>query len=108
MKLVATYVSVWDGGTEISTPCFFDTEKNLAFDIESTDENIEDLDILDREYIELQDGTQIDTFTTDEDRNVVNGEFIDEPVSEETINKLADLAKKLTTDSYKIGTFYKK
>lgn len=73
----ATYVSVWDGGTEIRTSCKFDTNKNLAFDIESTDEEIEDLDFLDKEYIELPNGETVETFTTEDDRKVVDGSVED-------------------------------
>ncbi len=71
MVVNATYVSVWDGGTKIETSCQFDTEKKLAFDIESIDD-VEDLDILDEEYITIGD-QEIRTFTTDEDRNIING-----------------------------------
>lgn len=74
MIVIATYTSVWDGGTEIETTCKFDTVKNMAFDIESSND-VEGLDILDREYISLQDGTIIDTFfDKDNDRHIVNGE----------------------------------
>lgn len=71
MIVNATFVSVWDGGTKIETSCKFDTEKKLAFDIESIDD-VEDLDILDEEYITFGD-QEISTFTTDEDRNIING-----------------------------------
>jgi hypothetical protein len=73
----ANYVSIWDGGTEIRTECKFDTKKNLAFDIESTDENIEDLDFLDKEYIELPSGETVETFTTEDGRKVVDGSVED-------------------------------
>lgn len=74
MIVKAKYVSVWDGGTEIETSCSFDTEKKLAFDIESTDGD--DLDILEEEFIRI-DEQEIRTFTTD-DRNIVDGQLIDE------------------------------
>lgn len=58
-KIKATYVSVWDGGTEIRTACIYDPISKVISEIETTDEEIEDLDVLDREYIELPDGTEI-------------------------------------------------
>lgn len=79
MIVNATYISVWDGDTEIATSCKFDTEKNFVFDIESTDSGINDLDFLDREYICLDNGIEIDTFTTEESRNIVDGELVEEP-----------------------------
>lgn len=72
----ATYVSVWDGGNEVRTSCEYDPQKNLVFNIESTDD-VEDLDILDEEYIELSTGDVIKTFKTEDDRNVVDGQVED-------------------------------
>ncbi len=56
----ATFVSVWDGGTEVRTNCLYDADTNTAFDIETADVN--GLDILDEQFIELADGTEIRDF----------------------------------------------
>ena len=71
----ATYVSVWDGGEEIRTSCQFNPQTKHATDIESADVDGMDLEILDEEYIELTNGEIIKTFTTDEGRNVVDGQL---------------------------------
>lgn len=50
----AHYVSVWDdGSTEIITNCLVDLDNNTVFNVETTDEEIEDCDCLTREYIEI-------------------------------------------------------
>jgi hypothetical protein len=54
----ATYVSVWDGCIEITTSCNFNPETKNITDIEMVDGD--GLDILEREFIRLPDGTEID------------------------------------------------
>ena len=78
MKVKATYVSVWDGEETITSSCDFDTETNLASDIEQVDVEELDLCTLYREYIILPSCGEIDTFDTDEGRRIVDGECIDE------------------------------
>lgn len=56
----ATYVSVWDGGVEVRTKCFFNTETKEVSDIESADVN--NLDVCEDEFIELPNGTEIRDF----------------------------------------------
>jgi hypothetical protein len=53
----ATYVSVWDGGTEIRTACKYDPEANLVFDVEAAD--VGGLESLEDEFIELDDGAVV-------------------------------------------------
>lgn len=53
----ATYVSVWDGDTEIRTDCKWDDERMVAFDIGMVD--VSGIESLDREYVELPDGREI-------------------------------------------------
>ena len=54
----AQYISVWDGGVTIATDCLFDVEANEVYDIESVD--VDGLDICEREYVLLPDGTEIE------------------------------------------------
>lgn len=61
----ATYVSVWDGGIEIRTQCLFSRESSCVYDVESVDVN--GLDVLEEEFVELADGTEIRHFITEDD-----------------------------------------
>ena len=63
----ATYVSVWDGGIEVRTKCKYDTVIFDVTDIESAD--VDGLDVLEREYLILPNGTEIERedFTIDGD-----------------------------------------
>ena len=56
----ATFVSVWDNDTEISSSCLVDTETKEIFDIEVVDVEDMDLDICTEEYIIFSDGTRCD------------------------------------------------
>ncbi len=72
--MLATYVSVWDGGEEIRTLCDYDPETNTASNIEQCDD-VEDLDILEEEYIELPSGTIIRSFyNADTDEQIEGGQ----------------------------------
>lgn len=53
----AYFVSVWDGGQEIVTPCQFNTESGEVFNIEMVET---DVDILEREFIRFEDGKEIE------------------------------------------------
>ena len=62
-SIPVTYVSVWDGGTEIRTGALFNPETRLVHDIEiveGVDEDGEEVEILDRQYIELASGEIIE------------------------------------------------
>ena len=61
----AKYVSVWDGGTSITTNCQYDPKTNVVSDIESSD--VEGLDMLEDEYVVLPDGTEIRNFINEDD-----------------------------------------
>ena len=61
----AKYVSVWDGGTTVTTNCQYNPKTNVVSDIESSD--VEGLDILEDEYVELPDGTEIRDFINEDD-----------------------------------------
>lgn len=53
----ATYVSIWDGGVEISTECNYSPDNGFVSDIESVD--ADGLDVLDEQYVMLEDGTRL-------------------------------------------------
>ena len=63
----ATFVSVWDGGTEIRTSCQFNPDTNDVTDIELADGT--GLDIFDEQYVELSDGTKVFYFTIEGEPN---------------------------------------
>ncbi len=75
----ATYVSKWDNGSEeVRSACKFNLETKEATDIEVVDVDDLDLNYLDEEYIELPNGEKIKTFTTEDGRNVVDGQLEEE------------------------------
>lgn len=61
----AKYVSVWDGGTTVTTNCQYNPQNKVVSDIESSD--VEGLDMLEDEYVELPDGTEIRDFINEDD-----------------------------------------
>jgi hypothetical protein len=67
----ATYISVWDGGIEIATSCNFDPETKNITDVEMVDGD--GLDILEREFVRLPDGTEINA-----DDCLIEGESYEE------------------------------
>ena len=66
------YVTLWDDGVEIVTSAMYDVKTGLVYDIETTGEGIEDLDILEREFIRLEDGTELDVCEESGKYKVVN------------------------------------
>jgi hypothetical protein len=61
----AKYVSVWDGGTTVTTNCEYDPQTKVVSDIGSAE--VEGLDMLDDEYVLLPDGTEIRDFINEDD-----------------------------------------
>lgn len=61
----AKFVSVWDGGTTVTTNCQFNPKTKVVSDIESSD--IEGLDMLEDEYVLLPDGTEVRNFINEDD-----------------------------------------
>jgi hypothetical protein len=53
-SLPATYTSVWDSGTEITSPCLYNTETQECFEIDGTDVDTGDANLKD-EYVTLGD-----------------------------------------------------
>lgn len=66
------YVTLWDDGVEVVTSAMYNMETGLVYDIETTDEGIEDLDILEREFIRLDDGTELDVCEESGKYKVIN------------------------------------
>ena len=56
----AKFISIWDGNIEIVTNCEYDPETGCIYFTEVSDDGAEGLQCLDREYIELQDGEEIE------------------------------------------------
>lgn len=61
----AEYVSVWDGGTTITTICEYNPVNKVVSDIGSSD--VEGLEICEDEYVLLSDGTEIRDFINEDD-----------------------------------------
>lgn len=57
----AKFVSVWGGGTEITSNCEYNPQTKDVTDIDSVD--VDGLDILDEQYVLLPDGTKVTEFT---------------------------------------------
>lgn len=51
----ATFVSVWDDGFEVASGCKVDTDTKEVFDIEKVCFDGLDVEILDREYVIIDD-----------------------------------------------------
>ncbi len=86
----AHYVSVWDGGTTVTTNCTYNPKTKVVSNIESSNidcSNVEGLEILDEEYIELLDGTKITDFIHEDDYEGGN------ELSKEEISKLKSIVK---------------
>lgn len=56
----AKYISIWDGGVEVKTSCDFDPETKIVSNIEVAE--IEGLDMLEKEFVELENGEVIEDF----------------------------------------------
>jgi len=66
MEIKATYVSVWDNGSDrIESSCTFNTQTKEVTDIEQVDVDELDLNYLDEEFIELSSGEVIKDFIRD-------------------------------------------
>lgn len=61
----ADFVSVWNGGVDVRSKCKVNTRTHEIFEIELSKENPDNLDILEREYVEI-DGNEFPAFCKDE------------------------------------------
>lgn len=57
----ASFVSVWDGGTQIVSPCRFNDVTKDVEEIESVEVG-ESVDVLEDEFVLLPDGTEVRDF----------------------------------------------
>ena len=74
----ATYVSVWDNGSDrVSSSCEFNPETKEVTDIEQVDVEELDLNYLDEEYVELPTGEIIKDFNRD-GVTIEDGQVIEE------------------------------
>lgn len=92
MIIIAQFISSWDFGTKITSPCKFNTETNEVTDVVSVDVDDRDLYNLDEEYVLLPSGKEVRNFTLD-GKNYVEGERQDEdehlsPKEEERLRKI--------------------
>ncbi len=53
------YISVWDGGFEVITKAKYNKETKEVFDIEGSDIDGDELEVLDGEFIELSNGDRL-------------------------------------------------
>lgn len=67
----ATFVSVWDDGTEIESECKVNTDTLEVFDIEMVDVSEEDFDFCVREYIIIDD----DDYPVDQKMYALDDEY---------------------------------
>jgi hypothetical protein len=96
----ATYVSVWDGGTTVRVSCRWSVSLQVAFEIESVD--VDGLESLDREYVELADGTEIDMDHEQETPDGIPARKIDPPTAGDVIHRL-DIHSQPTTEAVLVG-----
>ena len=58
----ANFISVWDGGTQIITSCEYDEKTKIVSNIEQADVDDIELNILDDEFVQLENGDRITDF----------------------------------------------
>lgn len=97
----ATYVSVWDGGTTVRARCRWSIALQVAFEIDSVD--VDGLESLDREYVVLADGTEIDVESDKETPDGIPARAILPPAVGDVIHYL-DIDSQPTTRSALIGS----
>lgn len=57
----AKFITIWDGGVEVETDCQYNAATGEVFDIEVFDgDEVEELETLDRTFIRLEDGVELD------------------------------------------------
>lgn len=57
----AKFITVWDGGIEVETDCQCNLATGEVFDVEVFDGGeVEELETLDRTFIRLDDGVELD------------------------------------------------
>jgi hypothetical protein len=99
-SVAATYVSVWDGGTTVRVRCRWSVSLQVAFEIDSVD--VDGLESLDREYVELEGGIEIDVDSENETADGIPARAILPPAVGDVIHYL-DIDSQPTTRSALIG-----
>jgi hypothetical protein len=97
----AQYISVWDGGTTVRVPCRWSVSLQVAFEIESVD--VDGLESLDREYVELGGGIEIDVESDKETPDGIPARAVEPPAVGDVIHYL-DIDSQPTTRSALIGS----
>ena len=62
----ARFISVWDGGFEVRTPCKVYLTTRQVYDIEPSDISGDDVECLEGEFVELPDGTRMPVHPVEE------------------------------------------
>lgn len=70
----ASFVSVWDGGTIVETPCKVNMTTHEVFEIVSSESSADQVNVLDREFI-VVDGNEYPVFPHDEAEEYKFGAF---------------------------------
>jgi hypothetical protein len=99
-SVAAHYISVWDGGTIVRVRCRWSIALQVAFEIGSAD--VDGLDGLDREYVELADGTEIDVDSKKETPDGIPARAIPPPTVGDVIHYL-DIDSQPTTNTSFVG-----
>ena len=72
----AEFVSVWDTDVRIGTTCNYNPKTKKVTNVKFVD--VQGVDILEEEYVELPDGTQIRDFFDIDGTEYKNGHRVDE------------------------------
>jgi hypothetical protein len=97
----AHYVSVWDDVGEIRTSCKYNPTTNSVFDVETSD--IQPEGVCEREYIELFDGTTVDTFVyTDNGLQIISGQAQEDYDRDDHFSKVTLVAGVTTNGNPKV------
>ena len=100
-SVAATYVSVWNGGTTVRVRCRWSVSLQVAFEIDSVD--VDGLESLDREYVELEGGIEIDVDSQAETPDGIPARAVEPPAVGDVIHYL-DIDSQPTTRSALIGS----
>ena len=72
MQVAAIFNSVWDGCYEITTNCLVDIQTGIVTPEVSTEEEVEALETLEREYVSIASGAEFHVECNDENEHVLS------------------------------------